>query len=164
MAYDDGELRGIGGWLAFFLITLGVITPLRTVFAVASLTADSQIAANLGELRMPVLAFEWSLAAFSIAAAGVAVWHFFNVQHWRTVRFAIGVLWLFAALSLVVEPLGVSLLTGVALGEIISGAPAEFIQPLIYSSIWTAYLLKSERVANTYPRAGGGGEVAEVFE
>jgi len=33
----------------------------------------------------------------------------------------------------------------------------------IFCLIWTAYLLRSERVANTYPRHAAAEEVAEVF-
>jgi hypothetical protein len=36
------------------------------------------------------------------------------------------------------------------------------IRPFGFAIIWTSYLLKSERVANTYREAGG--EQAEVFE
>ena len=164
MANDNGELQGIGGWLAFFLITLGVFTPLTTLLSVATLAADPQVAANFGPTWGSLLVLEWSFVGVTAAATWVAVWQFFTVRHWRTVRLTIGVLWLLAAMAVIVEPLGVSLLMGMAIGDVFAGAPYEFIRPLIYSSIWTAYLLKSERVANTYPPFGSGNEVVEVFE
>lgn len=164
MASDDGELRGIGGWLAFFLVTLGVITPVATLLSVATLAADAGVAASYGPQWEQLLVLEWTVAGASTAAAWVAVWHFFKVRRRRTVRLAIGVLWGLAAAATVVEPLAVSLLTGMAYGDMFAGAPSEFIRPLIYSSIWSAYLLKSERVANTYPREDAPGEIVEVFE
>jgi hypothetical protein len=35
--------------------------------------------------------------------------------------------------------------------------------PLLYGIVWTAYFLRSRRVANTYPRDRVAGEVAEIF-
>ena len=164
MAIYEGELRGIGGWLAFFLVTLGVISPASIVISVATLAADANVAASYGPQWGQLLALEWTVAGASVAGVWLAVWQFFTVKRWRTVRFPIGVLWLLALLTLVVEPLAVSLMTGMAYADMFAGAPGEFVRPLVYSSIWTAYLLKSERVANTYPLADPGDEVAEVFE
>ena len=164
MANYDGELRGIGGWLAFFLVTLGVFTPLNAVVSLATLAADAEVAASYGAQWGRLLVLEWTLVGISVAAAWVAVWQFFHVRRWQTVRFAIGVLWLLALLAVVGEPLGVSLMTGLAFGDVFAGAAGEFVRPLVYSSLWTAYLLKSERVANTYPLADPGDEIVEVFE
>lgn len=164
MANLDDDLQGIGGWLAFFLVTLGVITPLTTLFSVATLTADTETAAGFGAMWGQLLALEWTVAGVSIAGCWVAVWHFFKVRSWRTVRLAVATLWVLCLLALVVEPLGVAFLAGLNYGDLFAGAPGEFLRPLVYSSIWTAYLLKSVRVANTYPVDGSAEEIAEVFE
>ena len=164
MANYDGELRGIGGWLGLFLVTLGVFTPLSVLISVGTLAGDAAVAAQYGATWDRLLLFEWTFAGVSVVAAWAAVWQFFTVQRWRTVRFAIGVLWTLAFLGVVGEPLMVSLLTGLSYADLYAGAAGEFVRPLIYSSIWTAYLLKSERVANTYPRTASDDEVVEVFE
>lgn len=164
MANDNGELHGIGGWLAFFLVTFGLVTPVATFLSVVALVGDTQVAANFGPAWDQLVVLEWGIVGVTVAATWFAVWQFFTVHHWRTVRLAVGVLWLLAALALVVEPLGVSLLTGATFGDVFSGAATEFVRPLIYSSLWTAYLLKSERVANTYPPTDTDHEVVEVFE
>jgi hypothetical protein len=164
MANNDSELRGIGGWLAFFLVTLGIVTPVSSLASVAVLSADSDVAASYGELWDRLLIFEWAIAGVAAAAGWVTVWLFFNARRWATIRLAVAVLWGLAALGLVGEPLVVSLLGGIAFGDIFAEAPADFVRPLVYSSIWTAYLLKSERVANTYPRDGSVHEVVAAFE
>jgi hypothetical protein len=46
----------------------------------------------------------------------------------------------------------------------VAGWGYKLFQPLIYSAIWTAYLLRSERVANTYERYPDENELADVFE
>jgi hypothetical protein len=161
MAHDDGELRGIGGWLAFFLVTLGVITPVFSILSVAALSADAAVAASYGELWSTLLALEWSLVGITVAAAWLAVWHFFTVRSRRTVRLAVAVLWLIALLAVLGEPLGISLVTGLPLGQFLG---QDVVRPLVYSTLWTAYLLKSERVANTYPAAGTDDEIAATFE
>jgi hypothetical protein len=54
------------------------------------------------------------------------------------------------------------MLTGLSFGEVMAeGGARDIIRPLGFSLIWTAYLLKSVRVQNTYR---GGQEQAGVFE
>jgi len=163
MAIFDNELRGIGGWLAFFLVTLGIVTPLTSLFSVGALAADPAAAAGYGENWNTLLAFEWAMAGLTAAAAWIAVWHFFKVKQRRTVRIAVLVLWAMAFIALVAEPIGVAMLAGITYGELFEQTPDGFIRPVVYSTIWTAYLLKSVRVANTYPAEGSAGEVVETF-
>ena len=41
----------------------------------------------------------------------------------------------------------------------------DMFRALVYATIWTAYLLRSVRVANTYPREDADeAELTEVFE
>ena len=160
MAIFDNDIRGIGGWLAFFLVTLGLITPISSLLSVGALAADPAAAAGYGEAWSTLIAFEWAMAGITAAAAWFAVWQFFKVKRRRTVRIAIAVLWLMATIALVVEPIGVAALAGITYGDLFEQTPADFVRPVVYSTIWTAYLLKSVRVANTYPVDGSAAEVA----
>ena len=45
-----------------------------------------------------------------------------------------------------------------------AGASTELVRALIFGGIWTAYFLRSERVANTYARPGEPDALAEVFD
>lgn len=149
------ELRGVSGWLAFLVVSLLVLTPLfgtaRTYGAIAS---TEQLYPQLVGTAI------WSQIK-------TATWLFFAAQAgllfsagWRlayrfvpgSVRYAIAMLWIagptLTLLSLVVigaisganvfaQPEG-----GQALGGVFGG--------IISAGLWTAYLIRSRRVRNTY--------------
>lgn len=163
---DRDELHGIGGWLAFFLVTLGVFGPLASIVSVIGLTNDPVAVSMMGDLWGTVVTFEWAVTGLACAAMWFAVARFFLVRNWNTVRIAIGVLWLVAALGILVEPMGIALIAGLDPGTIYGGMGLATIRPLIYATVWTAYLLKSDRVANTYryPENDGEDALAQVFD
>lgn len=164
MAYSDGP-RGIGGWLGFFLITLGVIGPVRILITAYGLFADPQIAAAYGD-RWTVLAIaEAVLIALNLAALAFLVWRFFARRTWKTVRICIAALWLLPIVVTVLDTLVVTLIGGVSAGPLIAQMMPDMFRALVYATIWTAYLLRSVRVANTYPREDADeAELTEVFE
>ncbi len=165
MAYGDGELRGVGGWLTFFLVTLGVFSPAVTLISVLTMT-NGQTAAAFGDAWDSVLRAEWSIAGIACLAMWFAVYRFLAVRNWTTVLIGIAVIWLVASVTLIVEPLIVAGLLGLPLTQLYGAMGSSLVRPLIYAGIWTAYLLKSERVANTYrhPERGDEEALAEVFD
>ncbi len=48
MTDHERSLHGVGGWLAFFILTLGLFTPLRIFFNIAVLLGDDETAAAYG--------------------------------------------------------------------------------------------------------------------
>jgi len=44
----------------------------------------------------------------------------------------------------------VAIVTGVSIGAILGGGLIPLIQGLVFAGLWTAYLRRSRRVANTY--------------
>lgn len=161
MAYDDSDLRGVGGWLAFFIIVLAIFTPIRVVVTTAGIYADPQIALAFGDLWGLALAIELGLAALSILIAWFAAWRLNSVHVWRSVRIAIAAIWTLAVPLTLIEFTAVSLLLGVPISAIAAEAGTDVVRGLIFCAIWTAYLLRSRRVANTY--GGREDEVGEVF-
>lgn len=164
MAYADGEREGVGGWLVFFLVTLGLFTPL---FAIGTALALSELAAAAfdPEPFQGAIAWKWGFVAVRCALVWFAVGRFLFIRNWTTVQIGVISLWVLAAYALAIDPVIVSPLTDLATGDLVA-APglASFIQPIGYAAIWTAYLLNSERVANTYrPRSDDDG-LAEPFE
>ncbi|PXA98226.1 hypothetical protein DMC47_09465 [Nostoc sp. 3335mG] len=166
MAYSDGELRGVGGWLAFFLVTLGAFSPAVTLISVLMMMTNGQTAAAFGDSWGAVLRAEWTIAGIACLAMWFAVYRFLAVRNWTTVLIGIAVIWLVAAITLIIEPLIVAGLLGLPLTQLYGAMGASLVRPLIYAGIWTAYLLKSERVANTYryPERGDEDALAEVFD
>jgi len=164
MAYAEGELRGIGGWLAFFLVTLGVFTPLSSIVSVAMLSGEAEIAITYGTAWDTLIAWVWVMAGATAALAWFATWRMIARQNWLSVRITIAVLWAIAAITLIGEPLLVSLMTGLSFAELVGAEGIGLIRPLVYCTIWTLYLLQSVRVANTYRGDPEDDGLAEVFE
>jgi len=162
MSYNDHELRGVGGWLAFFIVTLGLFTPLQIVVALFSLLGDPQIQAAYGESWPALKWTEIALSAVNLAAALFLAWRLNSVHNWQTIRIVIPGLWAMAVGIMIVELLAVAIIGGVPAGELLAGSGAEFVRPIVYCAVWTAYLLRSERVANTYGRHGDE-QVEQVF-
>jgi hypothetical protein len=162
MAYGEDD-RGVGGWLAFFLITLGVVTPALTLYSVWLTLSDPAIASAFGPSWPAFRASETILAAAVLGICWFTCWRFLTRFNWQTVRIGMVALGLLALLSVIVEPLVLATLTGIPLGMIMGAAGAELIRPIVYSTVWSLYLLRSRRVANTYGGAGSTQELGEVF-
>jgi hypothetical protein len=164
MDYDDRHLAGIGGWLAFFLISIGILRPLSLVASVrGQLYADPRLAGFYGDQWWLVEGGEWLIVAASIGGLWFMAWRLTKVENWTSVRIAVAGLWLVDFGGRLLELLLVGSTGRVAaarLGEVI--AP-QLVGPLIIDTLWTAYLLRSRRVANSYPRQGSPDEVAEIF-
>ena len=144
---------GIGGWLSFFVTVMIVFRPL--------LTGGSclRVFQTLEEAT-PGLAVDPSYAAFSnyvytlttvagvlCASAGVLLC---LRRRWSSVKYTIWMLWLSGPILLL------------AFGMYSAGdenpLPKLFCNPIdlmsscVFPAIWSAYLLLSKRVKNTYPK------------
>jgi hypothetical protein len=156
----DDELRGVKGWLLTFVIIMAVISPLAVIgLTIHDLYGDPLVQTAYGNLWSSV---ESAHSIVTILASWFVAWRLVAVHNWLSVKIAIAGIWLIAVGGVLTEILGVSLITGIGYGDLLgaSASPGLF-RPLIFCAIWTAYLLKSERVANTYRDPG---EQAEVFE
>jgi hypothetical protein len=160
----DRTLVGVGGWLAFFVISLAVLTPLAMVAGTAiNLYGDPAVGSAFGERWAALQAFEWTLGLLVIACSWFMAWRLMKVQVWQSVRIVIAGIWLLGLGTVVVEGLGVWLVGGMSFDLALGAIAPELIRPFIYGAIWTAYFLRSERVANTYARNSDQSEVAEIF-
>ena len=168
MAIHDPDLRGDGGWLAFFLLTLGVFSPLFLAVTGYQTLADPALPAAYGDVWPTLRNAEIALIAVMLLISWFACWRFLQVFNWMTVRIGIAALWAVLLLNTFGEPLMVSMITGLDLGIVVDAvlgesALVEEIRPFFYSAIWTAYLLRSQRVRNTYG-ANADESVGEVFD
>jgi len=162
--YDDRALVGVGGWLAFFVISLAVLTPLAMAAGTAAnLYGNPAIGAAYGDRWMALQAFEWTLSLLVIALAWFMAWRLMKVEVWQTVRIVIAGIWLIGIGSVVVEGLGVWLIGGMSFDLTVGAIAPELIRPCIYGAVWTAYFLRSQRVANTYLREPDESDVTEIF-
>jgi hypothetical protein len=165
MAFNDPDGAGVGGWLALFVLAMAVFTPLAMVVSTAAgLYGDPSIALAYANSWTAIQIFEWTLAAIVVAGCWYIAWRLNKVQVWRTVQITIAGMWLLTVGSLLADFIGVSLLTGIPFTLLANEAMGpELARPLIFSAIWTAYFLRSKRVANTYKRRDDPDAVAELF-
>lgn len=159
MAYDDRALRGVGGWLAFFIVTLAIISPLRGLVDLWSLFTVG---------IPPALADRWPLfRAVGVAEVLVSIgigwflaYRLVAVQNRSTLSIVIAGLWIS---SLAVNPLffaATAFLLKLPVDRMIAAGGLGLLQGVGYSLIWTLYLQHSRRVANTYAE----DDVGVVFE
>ena len=163
MAYSDGD-EGIGGWLAFFLVTLGLFSPLSALYGVTTTLADPNLPAAYGPAWSNLVIAEWSLTGLTCLLCWFAAGRFLLVRNWRTVQIGIATLLFLCLANVVIEPLAVSLISGLSFNLLFAQVGVGLFRPFVYTAIWTAYLLNSARVAATYPRGPQGDDLEGVFE
>ncbi len=95
----------------------------------------------------------WAVALICSAADLLAGWALWKKHQWKSVRLTIAVLWLIGPLSCVAVSLHLHLLFSSAVWNDFLEKNAWFlIRSFLWAALWTAYLLKSVRVKNTYAR------------
>ena len=162
MAYDERALRGVGGWLAFLVLTLAVFSPLRGAFnllTVLNAPAPPAYAAGWGAVR----ALTVVEVVIQIGIAWFLAWRLVHRQDRATVRIVMLGLW---ANALIVSPamlLLVATAGGLPLGPVPAASGRVLARGVVYALVWTLYLQRSRRVANTYTD-GDEGELRAVFE
>lgn len=163
MENSHDALRGIGGWLLFFLIVIMVIGPAMSALSLnaeldAVAAADPEWAASL-EYEDTVYGawFVWGAAALVAWLSGLLM--FFRKKS-STVWFTIIVLWLIGpALNALI------MLDLASVGEQITAELwVGFARSFVPAAIWTAYLMMSERVANTYNFRRSGASISDSGE
>lgn len=159
----DDELRGVKGWLLAFVIIIAIVSPAWGAISVYRELYTGP-AAYLPDVPMvqQVKTFFWATIAVRVAIGWFAAYRLLAVHNWLSVQLAIACIWLVGVGGAIVEYAGLTYLTGLSFGDVMAEAgPRGIIQPIGFCLIWTAYLLKSQRVENTYR---GGEEQADVFE
>lgn len=164
MAYDERALRGVGGWLAFFVVIMAVIQPLRIVVVALGTYNNPEPAAMFGDAWPFLRGFELALNALAIAGGWYIAWRLNKVHTWQSVRVTIAGIWILGVGVTAIDLLAVSLIGGLPLGQLATAAGLELVRPIIFGAIWTTYFLRSRRVANTYASAPDSGDLAEVFD
>ena len=93
MADGYGEYEGVGGWLAFFLVTLGLFTPAFLIFTTVRDFSDPLLelayGETLGTLRLAI----WGLVLGTCLLAWFAVYRMLRVFTWKSVVITIVALW-----------------------------------------------------------------------
>jgi hypothetical protein len=161
---DQAQESGVGGWLLFFIVTLALFSPLASIVSIAVLVSSPQAAGAYGELWPRIQAAEIALVAAQSVICWFASYRLIARHEWRSVQITIAVLVVMLLLGILIEPLMVSLIADIPVDRLLSGmATPELVRPFFYTALWTTYLLRSRRVAATYPRYSLREELA-AFE
>ncbi len=144
---------GVGGWLLLLVAGMLVLGPLLGAGRINAdiMTAEHQYPAlrSLPQWSNFKVATWWTFLAI-IAVSIYGGWGLARGRDWSVVRRAKLVLWIAGPVGALILSVVVPLAT---LGESYAGH-AQFVGGLLASviaaGIWTAYLLKSKRVRNTY--------------
>lgn len=146
-------MRGVGGWLAFFVIALCVLGPSQlissTVVGFSTLEASIPGASVLPAWQDYKL-YTWIVIGLVIGlrllAGGLLTNHFKPLS----VRVAISVLWV----TPLITSVGTLISAKAAFGAETPVSPVDtayvFMANIVIAAVWTSYLVKSVRVRNTY--------------
>ena len=163
MLAGQNDPRGVEGWLAVFLILLALVAPAMWLYRlVTGLNNSPNIAFALGDRWLLLQALEWGLTIACVLGCWFIAYRLFYVRVRRSVVIAIAGIWMINLGGFVGEAMILLGMTGTPLQDFLdNGGTTQFFRPMVFNLIWTAYLLKSRRVQNTYP---AGEERAGVFE
>jgi hypothetical protein len=154
-ASSEAQPSGVGGWLALLVFILLFFKPIRDGWRLyrdfTTAVEDMPVLATMSEWQTYEAA-SWAAFAVFAALSIYGGWGLAKGRDWRVVRRAIAVLWVSGPVtSIVALALSVACFGGFDLN-------GEFARMFVLSAagaaIWTAYLLKSVRVRNTYARTG----------
>lgn len=146
----EGTLHGVGGWLAFFVFSLGIVNPAYTAFSAYTSYWQAEPAfvqyPSLRTIVIVDLVVSALLMAFSVYAAVALLRLQQNAV--RVAKVFLVILLIYSLLS----PFAVLLagLPEAATDKVIAAIAPTLLRPIIYFAIWFSYLSKSKRVKATY--------------
>lgn len=166
MAYGRSEVSGIGGWLALFVFTFALILPIWPIFVIVR-----DLFGHAAAIAVPGLPdwLSYRLVSTACCAAQVMLcwlvtWRLFRVRRWSSVRFAIIGMLLVAPGFVILDMVATTLFFGLPVGALSRAYAGGMLRAAGYCAVWIVYFLRSQRVANTYPRSVEEQRLATVFE
>lgn len=150
----NSYVSGIGGWLAFLIASLMVISPLLGFGNLYGTFSDVKtmqpiLAASPEWLRYK--AGTWFIFALFAAISYAAGYRLWKIRTPESVRFAVAAIWLVGPVAQICHAgwSAVALGQGIAANGLASTV-GEVAGSCIIATFWTLYLLRSTRVHNTY--------------
>lgn len=143
------ELKGVGGWLLFFCISLTILSPILTLYNFASGYNDIKELIKYLPSIYNVFIIDIIVGSIVIAFsiyAGISLW---TVKK-NAVRIAKLYLITFISYSFLELIMYLSVFPGKVINIVMGDFIKEIIKSLIYFTIWYLYLIKSKRVRNTF--------------
>ncbi|WP_018719510.1 DUF2569 family protein [Arhodomonas aquaeolei] len=152
---NNSHLVGVGGWLLLLTVGLTILGPLM---GLGRLAGEFQAAEKMN----PGLAtssqwlqykeYSWWVAGIAAVISFCAGYRLWKIHAVESVRFAVLALWIIGPGATIAQAVVMVIVFG---GRAATAGPkmvGGLLGSLIVASIWTAYLLRSRRVQNTYKR------------
>ena len=144
------DLRGVGDWLLFLMVSLLYLSPGRTALETAQSVIEAE-KANPQLNGLPIwntmLSVEWAIVSISVLSCIYAGLLIRSAHRRGTVNLVMSLIW-FVGLMPIFENIAISNIAGQPIFD--ESSISAIVSGLFYAAIWSAYLLKSRRVASTY--------------
>lgn len=154
LAGSRPDLRGIGGWLVFFIITLTVINPLTVLGGTASNIREAE------RLYPNLISFvpwqnykmvSWVVVLVAVGSFLWCGWILWKQHISSSVRAAITCIWVVPIMLIVCDIVAADYFLQVGPSEMLNKETLfSLIRGFSYATVWTLYLKLSRRVKNTY--------------
>lgn len=150
---NQKEPYGVGGWLALLVVGLTILGPLlsfgMTSGEISSTERDyPELIGN--DLWEQIKAITWTALGIQVVITFTAGFRLTNAFRPSSVRFAIFALWFSGVGITVITFVLMANLSGFDSAAVEAELARGVVQGTITAGIWTAYLLLSKRVKNTY--------------
>lgn len=148
------QLNGVGGWLGLLVVALGAIGPFWGGFRLFQAFEEAEFKTAQLSHYAPWTTYKvevWAIFVFSAAFSMAAASGLYYRHRPSSVRFAILALWVIFPVQAVLNIIAIATTFPDQIATaMIQATKATLVQGIIIASIWTAYLLLSKRVKNTY--------------
>ena len=165
MAYGKSDVSGVGGWLVLFLVTFAVILPIAPLLIIARSAFAGGVVVHVAGLPdwLSYRAVAAMVCAAQVALCWFSAWRLLRVRQWNSVRLTIIAILIVAPGYVLIDMLAATAFFGVPVGALPRAYVGGMTRAAAYSIIWIAYFLRSQRVANTYPRPTDEDRLTAVF-
>ena len=165
MAYGKSDVSGVGGWLAVFVVTFALILPIAPIIVIARSVLGTIVAFDVPGLPgwLSYRAVAAALCGLQIALCWFVAWRLFRVRTWNSVRLTIIAILIVCPGFVLLDMLAAATFFGVPLNALPRAYAGGIGRNAAYTIIWIAYFLRSQRVANTYPRPTDEARLVTVF-
>ncbi|MBF8177835.1 DUF2569 family protein [Herminiimonas contaminans] len=150
---NNEYICGVGGWLTLLIIIFMVLSPLLGFGSLYGMIKDVESLYSGQLLDSKWASFKqetWIIYAISASVSFAAGYRLLKIHKSESVRFAIIANWLVGPIANVAYVISGALLLNLRVTDQIHASIGSIAGSCIVASLWTAYLLRSKRVKNTY--------------
>jgi hypothetical protein len=158
------EATGVAGWLGLLWLSLVFLLPGLAALGAIRVYSRPGLVLLPDEIFRSLVIVQWSAAAATAALCWFLAWRLSQRPVWRSVEIVVAGLWVYAVVIKGGQFVGLSIVSATPLSAMIERGWTSLALPALFAAVWTAYLLRSQRVARTYQRHEPVREIAGAFD